>query len=256
MKAAEDQKRGFSFSFRFQSTFGLLLLEHPQLRGRRRQSLVTRIPVGSEPSSGCQVSTGRWLINRTFPLLNLRRMDGMMGMATWPPVRWPTRQSAEGTFPSSFPSWPPGLGWEKTGAHSLPCLHSLPVVPLPALALSFLLPLPLLHGRLLWPPLSPSEPSIVRRDLSADSLHLTFHCDLCVQHSCCGSHWAQIIFSWTVIPNSRIAPTEGLGLAREEGDGAGCFLRDFIIGVSSPNNMTGSGALWTRLDNQKPCCLS
>lgn len=79
MKAAEDRKEEFFFFLLLLVTFSLLLFEHTQLRGRRRQPLVTRIPVGSEPSSGCQASAGRWLINRTFPLLNLRRMAGNPG---------------------------------------------------------------------------------------------------------------------------------------------------------------------------------
>lgn len=77
-KQQRTEKTNFFFHLLL-VTFGLLLLEHPQLKGRRRQPLVTRIPVGSEPSSGCQASTDRWLINRTFPLLNLRRMDGNNG---------------------------------------------------------------------------------------------------------------------------------------------------------------------------------
>lgn len=77
-ESSRGQKRGFFFLLLL-VTFGLLLLEHPQLRGRRRQPPVTRILLGSEPSRGCQVSTGRWLINRTFPLLNLRRLEGING---------------------------------------------------------------------------------------------------------------------------------------------------------------------------------
>lgn len=112
-------------------TFGLLLLEHPQLRGRRRQPLVTRIPLGSEPSRSCQVSPGGWLINRTFPLLNLRRMEVLMGMVAWPPVPWPMRQSAERTFSSSFPSSP-----ARAKLMVDTCLLKvLPVSPVPFLAL-------------------------------------------------------------------------------------------------------------------------
>lgn len=77
-ESSRGQNRGF-LSLLHPVTFGLLLSEHPQLRGRRRQPLVTRIPLESEPSWGCQVSPGGWLINRTFPLLNLRRMEGIDG---------------------------------------------------------------------------------------------------------------------------------------------------------------------------------
>lgn len=187
MKVAEDPKRGFSFSFRFQSTFGLLL-EHPQLRGRRRQTLVTRIPVGSEPSSGCQVSTGRWLINRTFPLLNLRRMDGMMGMATGLLCAGPRGSQLRAPSPPAF--HPGRQAWAERRQALTPCPACTPsqLSRSPLGPFLSLFPSLCLHGRLLWPALSSPEPSIARRDLSAGSLHLIFHCDLCVQYSCWGSH--------------------------------------------------------------------
>lgn len=48
-KQRRTEKTNFFFRLLL-VTFGLLLLEHPQLKGRRRQPLVTRIPMGSEPS--------------------------------------------------------------------------------------------------------------------------------------------------------------------------------------------------------------
>lgn len=121
-------------------------------------------------------------------------------------------------------------------APSLACIPSqLP--PLPAWPFFFFLSLPahamagffshhfhcLGHRQVRWH--HTSSPS-------ADFVHL-FSLWLVCASGCCGPHRAQIIFSWTVIPNLRNALTEGLGLVREEGKGIGCFLRDFIVGVSS-----------------------
>lgn len=155
MEAAGEWKEDFLFLVLL-VTLGLLLLEHPQLRGRRRQPLVTRIPAGSEPSSGCQVSTGQWLINRTFPFLNPKRMgsiNGHGGLTSWvlahEAVSWVH-------LPSSFPSTPsrPGLIGDRRWIFPLseflfrsppPLLWALLLSPFPSLLCRFL-ELPLLYS--------------------------------------------------------------------------------------------------------------
>lgn len=155
------------------------------------------------------------------------------------------------------------------GAGCLPCLRSLSAAPAPPSAL-FFSPFPSrpCHGRFLWPPLSCLRHCQVRwhdtSSPSADFVHRTFHCDLCVDPGCSGPRWAQIMFSWPVIPNLRIALTEGFGLVREEGKGTGCFSEILLLGfpatlfdeIPCPNNMMGSGVPRTLLGDQKPFCLS
>lgn len=158
MKTAEDRKEDFLF-LGLLVILGLLLLEHPQLRGRRRQPLVTRIPAGSEPSSGCQVSTGQWLINRTFPFLNPKRMgsiNGHGGLTSWvlaqEAVSWihlPLQLSIH-TFqarPDRRQGWISPLS-------EFPSRSPAPT-PLGPFAFSFFVLL--CYGRFLWLPLLSSE---------------------------------------------------------------------------------------------------
>lgn len=192
MKAAEDRKEDFLFLVLL-VTLGLLLLEHPQLRGRRRQPLVTRIPAGSEPSSSCQVSTGQWLINRTFPFLNPKRMgsiNGHGGLTSWvlahEAVSWvhlPLQLSIH-TFqarPDRKQVLDLSLVWIS---------FQIPTpTPLGPFAISF--PLPLVLWQVSWATTfifwarSRQDGIILAH---ADFLHLTLPYDLCVQHSGCGLH--------------------------------------------------------------------
>lgn len=207
MKATEDRKKRIFFLLLLPVTFSLLLLEHPQLRGRRRQPLVTRIPAGSEPSSGCQVSTGRWLINRTFPFLNLRKMGSINGhgsLTSWvlahEAVSWvhlPLQLSIH-TFqarPDRRQELALSLAW-------IPFQAPTPTPPGP-FAFSFPLPpvlwqVSLATTFIFWA--TGRQDGIILVHPSADFLYLTLHYDLCVQHSGCGPHGTQVIFCCAVMP--------------------------------------------------------
>lgn len=127
-----------------------------------------------------------WLINRTFPLLNLRRREALMGLVAWPAVHWPTRQSAEGTFPSSFPSSPASSRWQHIHTHTLSVLLPAPSHLSWPLSVYFLPPS--VQGRLLWPPLSYSRVTGGRDTVilawSLGCLPSTFLHELPVQHRC------------------------------------------------------------------------
>lgn len=187
-KQQRTEKRIFFFLL-LPVTSGLLLLEHPQLRGRRRQPLVTRIPVESEPSSGCQVCTGRWLINRTFPFLNLRRMgsiNGHGGLASWvlahEAVSWvhlPLQLSIH-----TFQARPDR---RQPLALSLARIPFQPPIPTSLGPFAFSFPLPPVPWQVSMAPTfifwaTGRQDGIILAHPSADFLHLTLHYDLCVQH--------------------------------------------------------------------------
>lgn len=205
-KQQRTEKRIFFFLL-LPVTFVLLLLEHPQLRGRKRQPLVTRILVGSEPSSGCQVSTGQWLINRTFPFLNLRRMgsiSGYGGLTSWvlahEAVSWvhlPLQLSIH-----TFQARPVR---RQALALSLVWIPFQPPTPTPLGPFAFSFPLPpklwqvcVATTFIFWA--RGRQDGIILALPSADFLHFTLHYDLCVQHSECGLHGTQIIFSCAIMP--------------------------------------------------------
>lgn len=191
--------------------------------------------MGSEPSSGCQVSTGRYLINRTFPLLNLRRMDGNNGCGdlasyvlaheavSWVhlPLQlsihacqaWADRRQVLARSCTPLPVFPSSCPCSSFGPFSFPFLLS-PVPWQVSVATTFIS----------WAAIR--QDSVILAHLSADFLYLF-------------SLWfvrstiAQIIFSWTVTPPPWEYSWLGwwLGPVREEGISR--LFTDFIIGVSS-----------------------
>lgn len=95
--------------------------------------MVTRIPLGSEPSKGCQVSPVGWLINRTFPPLNLRRVEALMGTMPGLLCTGPRGNQLSALSPPAF--HPACQGWPEADFSMLPVL-SVPSWPL------FSLPVP------------------------------------------------------------------------------------------------------------------
>lgn len=163
MKTAEDRKEDFLLSSA-SSHLRPFAARTPTVERQGKAAPGNQDPCGSRAIHGCQVSTGRWLINRTFPLLNLRRMDGSAGhgdlapcsraheAVSWvhPPLQLSvhTCQVGADRREALAPS-PACVPFHGPHARLRPCLP-----PCPSL---------LCHGRLLWPPLSPPELQLARR---------------------------------------------------------------------------------------------
>ena len=182
--------------------------------------------MGSEPSSGCQVSAGRCLINRTFPLLNLGRIDGISGHGSLASCALAHEAVSWGHLPLQvfFRACQARLIEDRCSLLPWPVFPSRCPQPLSALLSPFPSMAGFRHHHFSSPEPQSGEMASFCLSASADPLHPAFPYELCARHS------------WLLWPLWRGNTPAWVcwGLAREEGEATGSCLRDTILWVPGP----------------------